>query len=262
MRSRATWVSLLLVGCLGLIFSARLYAVVTAENRKQIEEVRKELGKVKGLIAKKDLDEAARLVEDADHKLKQVAKDARIEENNKLISGLLKQVELHREAIAKRRGGGGAPAAGGGSVSFEKDVAPILVARCLRCHGDNNPRGNLRIDTFAGIVAGSGGAFVIPGKPQESLLVERIMATGDERMPKGGNPLTADEIKRITEWIKGGARFSGSNTTPLADLKAAPSVAKVDNTPIQINKATGDEKVSFSRDIAPWFVNLCLNCHG
>jgi hypothetical protein len=254
-------VSLLLAGCLGLTASDRLSAAVTAEQRRQIEEVKKELARVKGLIAKKDLDEAARLVEDADQKLKQVAKDAG-EENNRLITGLLKQVDQHRDAIAKKRGGGGAPAAGAGSISFERDVAPILVSRCLRCHGDDNARGNLRIDTFAGIVAGSGGALVVPGKPQESLMVERVTATGDERMPKGGNPLTADEIKKITEWIKGGAKFSGSNTTPLPDLKTTPATAKVDNTPIQINRATGNETVLFSRDIAPWFVNLCLNCHG
>ncbi len=261
MKSHAAWVNLLLVGCLGLTAAARLSAAVTAEQRKQIEEVKKELAKVKGLIAKKDLDQASRLVEDADQKLKQVAKEAG-EENNRLIAGLLKQVDQHRDAIAKKRGGGGAPAAGAGGVSFEGDVAPILVSRCLRCHGTDNARGNLRIDTFAGIIAGSGGALVVPGKPQESLMIERITATGEERMPKDQNPLSADEIRKISEWIKGGAKFNGSNTTPLIDLKTAPSAAKVDNTPIQINRATGNETVSFSRDIAPWFVNLCLNCHS
>jgi hypothetical protein len=262
MKSHSAWLSLLMVGCLGLIFSTRSFAVVTAEQRKQIEEVKKELAKVKGLLTKKDLDEASRIVEDADQKLKQVAKDAGIEESNKLVSGLLKQVEQHREAIAKKRGGGEAPAAGAAGVSFEKDVAPILASRCLGCHGDENARGDLRLDTFGGIIAGSGGALVVPGKPQESVLVERITATGDERMPKKGNPLTADEIKKITEWIKGGAKFNGSNTTPLADLKARTVEVKIDSTPARINKATGNETVSFSRDIAPWFVNLCLNCHG
>jgi hypothetical protein len=261
MKSHAAWVSVLFIGGLGLVLSAHSSAAVTAEHRKQIEDVKKELGKVKGLITRKDLDDAAKLVEDADQKLKQIAKDSG-DDNNKLITGLLKQVEQHRDAIAKKRGGGGA-AGGAGSTSFEKDVAPILVNRCLRCHGDDNPRANLRMDTFGGIIAGSsGGALVVPGKPQESLLVERITATGDARMPKGGNPLSADEIKKIADWIKGGAKFNGSNSTPLTDLKAAPSAAKVDNSPIQISKATGDEKVSFSRDIAPWFVNLCLNCHG
>ena len=240
MKSIAAWVSVLFIGGLGLAFSAHSFAAVNAEHRKQIEEVKKELGKVKGLIAKKDLDDAAKLVEDADQKLKQIAKDSG-DENNKLISGLLKQVDQHREAITKKRGGGAVGGAGG--TSFEKDVAPILVNRCLRCHGDDNPRANLRMDTFAGIIAGSGGgALVVPGKPQESLLVERITATGDARMPKGGNPLSADEIKKISEWIKGGAKFSGSNSTPLGDLKATPSAAKVDNTPIQISRATGDEK--------------------
>src|SRR5258708_5431249 len=92
MKSHAKWVSVLLVGSLGLWYSAGLFAAVTAEHRKQIDEVKKELAKVKGMIAKKDYDDAEKLLGDADQKLKQVVKEAGIDENNKLVASLLKQV--------------------------------------------------------------------------------------------------------------------------------------------------------------------------
>jgi hypothetical protein len=263
MKSHAAWVSALLVCSLGLCYVAGTSAAVTADHRKQIEEVKKELGKVKAMIAKKDYDDAEKLLAEADQKLKDVAKAAGVDESNKLVSGLLKQIEQEREKLAKKRGGGGGAPAAGPAATFEGDVAPILVARCLGCHGADNPRANLRMDTFAGIVqGGDSGSPVVPGKPKQSLIVQRISASGELRMPKGPNPLSADEIKKITSWVAGGAVFSGNNATPLADLKAAKPGVKVDNTPVQINKATGSESVSFTNDIAPWMSNLCVGCHS
>src|SRR5207302_4522163 len=67
---------------------------------------------------------------------------------------------------------------------------------------------------------------------------------------------------KITAWVAGGAKFSGNNSTPIAELKASEAGVRADASPVQIIKATGDEKVSFKRDIAPFMANLCLNCHG
>jgi cytochrome c553 len=240
-----------------LFYSSESSAAVTAEHRKQVDEVRKEVGKVKALIGKKDFDDAAKILDEAEQKLKQVAKDAGIEESDKLVAALLKQVEQQRAALAKKRGGG---AAGGGGA-FERDVAPILAARCLTCHGNDNPRANLRIDTFAGIIkGGDSGPLLVPNNPAESLLIQRISASGSERMPKRGNPLSADEIGKITAWIAAGAKFTGNNSTPLGDLKAEP--ARRDTTPLEIKKPTGNETVSFKDDIAPFMVNLCVGCHS
>ena len=57
MKPHATWVSVLLVGCLCLLYAAVSFAAVTADHRKQIDEVKKELGKVKAMIAKKDFEQ-------------------------------------------------------------------------------------------------------------------------------------------------------------------------------------------------------------
>lgn len=263
-KSPTAVISLVLSVALGLWLAAGSFAAVTGEHKKQLDEVKKDVGKVQGLITSKKYDEATKILEDAETKLKQIAKDAGIEEDNKLVAGVFKQIEQKREAIAKKRPGGGAAAgAGAAAVVFEKEVAPILAARCLNCHGERNPRANLRMDTFGGIVqGGANGPIVVPGKPRDSLLVLRLNATDDARMPKGGDPLTADEIKKITAWVAGGAKFTGDNSIPIGNLKAPEEVAKVDNTPVKIDKATGNETVSFTKDIAPWFVNLCLNCHS
>jgi cytochrome c553 len=254
----ALMLAVALASAMLLVNGSQCSAAVTAEHRKQVDEVRKEVGKVKALIGKKDFDDAARILDEAEQKLKQVAKDASIDENDKLVAVLLKQVEQQRAALAKKRGGG---AAGGGGA-FERDVAPILAARCLTCHGNDNPRANLRIDTFAGIIkGGDSGPLLVPNNPAESLLIQRISASGSERMPKRGNPLSADEIGKITAWIASGAKFTGNNSTPLGDLKAA-GPARRDTSPLEINKPAGNETVSFRDDIAPFMVNLCVGCHS
>ncbi|MBS0263495.1 MAG: hypothetical protein JSS02_16260 [Planctomycetes bacterium] len=261
MNKLAMVAGLLAIWVTGWSHACRLEAAITPEHRKQIADVTKETTKAAGHISRKEYDEAEKLLNDAEQKLKQIAKEADVKETDKLIAGPLKKIAQAREQVERKRPGG-TPGAGGGA--FERDVAPVLVARCLNCHGNDNPRGNLQITTFAGIVrGGDSGAFVVPGKPDESSLIARINATGEQRMPKGGAALSDEQIKKITDWVASGAKFSGSNTTPLNQLKApGDATAKTDNVPIQINKPTGSETVSFSKDIAPFMVNLCLNCHS
>jgi mono/diheme cytochrome c family protein len=270
MKSNAVWFSLLVIASLGLCFSAGSNAAVTSEHKKQIDEAKKEVGKAKTLIIKKEFDEATKLLSEAEQKLKHVAKDAGIEEDSKLLAGVFKQIKDNQDLLAKKRPAPAAAAGAGGGTGadvFEKDVAPILTARCLGCHGANDPKGGLRIDTFAGIVqGGDSGGLVAPGKPAASLLVQRLTAGGTDRMPKNGRPLAADEVKKISDWIASGAKFTGNNATPITELKAAGSAAagasQAFTGAIQINKPTGTETVSFKNDIAPFMVNLCLNCHS
>lgn len=239
-----------------VFFAGSLFAALTAEHKKELAEVKKELGKVTGLISKKKEDEAEKLLDESEQKLKKIASEAQIPETDRAIAPLLKQIELKKQGLAKRKGGG-APAAGG--VSFAKDVAPIFTARCLGCHGDNNPRGGLNLSTFAGLRQGGGsGVLLQPGVPAQSLLCQKVSATGRGKMPPNGDPLTAEQIQTIALWITQGAKFDGMDeTTPLASL--AP---KKDDKPVDIAKATGGEKVSFVNDIAPFMSNLCVNCHS
>ena len=100
-------------------------------------------------------------------------------------------------------------------VDFDRDVEPILKAHCVQCHGDN---GAARLDlrTQQSILKGGvSGPTVVPGKPDESLLVKRILGSdGNERMPMGFAPLNDKDTGAIKAWIAEGAR-------PGANLPAA-----------------------------------------
>lgn len=87
---------------------------------------------------------------------------------------------------------------------FQKKVAPLLEARCLRCHGEK-AEGGLSLASAEKLAAGGdSGPVVEPGKPEESLLLQ---AVGGEKpsMPKGGKPLSADEVAVLRRWIEQGA---------------------------------------------------------
>ena len=88
---------------------------------------------------------------------------------------------------------------------YETDIQPLLVARCGRCHANGKQKGKLDLGSLAGIQRGSeSGAVVVPGKPKMSLLVE-VLSEGT-MPPDGKNRPTRDEVARITDWVRQGAR--------------------------------------------------------
>ena len=101
------------------------------------------------------------------------------------------------------------------AVDFNRDVRPILSNRCLACHGpdDGQREAGLRLDdpTSATTKLESGQTAIVPGKPAESQLLQRIHSTdNDLRMPppEFGQPLTAAEQQILERWIAGGAQFA------------------------------------------------------
>ena len=96
-------------------------------------------------------------------------------------------------------------------ISFRNDVAPILVANCVGCHGQGRPgltRGKLDLTSFARLMQGTPKEKVIePGKPDESHLVLRVKGEETPQMPQGGNNngLSGAAIGKIEQWIKAGA---------------------------------------------------------
>ncbi|MFM2092470.1 MAG: hypothetical protein RLZZ127_2959 [Planctomycetota bacterium] len=101
-----------------------------------------------------------------------------------------------------------AAAAGAADAVTYAQVAPILEARCVHCHGADKVKAGLRLDSHAAILAGGrGGAAVVAGNPDGSpLLVLAAKPVGDEeRMPPKGDPMTADELALVRAWILAGA---------------------------------------------------------
>jgi len=91
--------------------------------------------------------------------------------------------------------------------SFREHVAPILTRHCLRCHEGKRAKGGLDLSTAKGVLAGAeGAAVVVPGKPEESRLIEAVSGEHPE-MPKNGKPLSTQEIRTLRVWVAGGARW-------------------------------------------------------
>lgn len=93
-------------------------------------------------------------------------------------------------------------------VDYVQDIKPILSRRCYSCHGTLKQKNDLRLDTAAlAIKGGSGGAAIVPGKSDQSLLIDAVTgAEGVKKMPPEGEPLTAEQIAALRAWIDQGAK--------------------------------------------------------
>lgn len=98
-------------------------------------------------------------------------------------------------------------------VSFEREVAPLLVARCLDCHSGEKPSGGLDLTTSTGLARGSKSGEVIErGDPASSLLVE---AVAEGRMPpKKADRLARSEVALLERWVREGAKWPGGTLRP------------------------------------------------
>lgn len=84
-------------------------------------------------------------------------------------------------------------------------VEPLLQDRCSSCHEPNDKKGGLDVTTFAAMRAGGGsGKTITPGEPEQSRLY--LMVTMQERpfMPKGEDPLPAEQQQLLRTWIEQG----------------------------------------------------------
>jgi hypothetical protein len=64
------------------------------------------------------------------------------------------------------------PAAEKKELTYAKDIKPILQASCLRCHGQQRPKGDLRLDNLEGVLqGGKDGKVVVAGDSKHSALV-------------------------------------------------------------------------------------------
>ncbi len=99
-------------------------------------------------------------------------------------------------------------AAHGQSVSFDRDVLPLLQAKCFRCHNGQRAEGGLRLDRRDSVLkGGDSGRILISGNAADSLLLERIKSSDESlRMPQEAAQLSAAETGTIARWIEQGIR--------------------------------------------------------
>ncbi|MBL9124224.1 MAG: DUF1553 domain-containing protein [Planctomycetaceae bacterium] len=97
---------------------------------------------------------------------------------------------------------------------FEKEIRPLLVERCWKCHSAAKQQGNLRLDSRAGVLAGGDlGSAASPGDADASLLVEVVGYAGDIRMPPSGK-LSEREVAAIQRWVREGLPWPQDRAVP------------------------------------------------
>jgi hypothetical protein len=125
-------------------------------------------------------------------------------------------------------------------LTFERDIRSLFQAKCCRCHGQKPRKADLDLSTPAGIQKGSeSGPVIIPGKPDDSLLYDKIH---NGSMPPGKKDrLSAAEVAMVRRWIAGGADLGlGHGAKTDAALLPAPT----------------------QHDVLPILLRRCTACHG
>ncbi len=107
-------------------------------------------------------------------------------------------------------------------VDYLTEIKPLLAQRCASCHGAETQKSGFRVDSAAALIQGGDtGEAIVPGKPDESLLVHAITGTnGVTKMPPKDPRLTEAEINLLKRWIEQGAK------APADDAPPAPAVIK------------------------------------
>ena len=89
---------------------------------------------------------------------------------------------------------------------FESKIRPLLVARCVECHGEKKQKGGLRLDSRAAWQAGGDtGKAIVPGKADESLLVKAVRYGDKDLAMPPKKALPPEEVAALVEWVQQGA---------------------------------------------------------
>jgi hypothetical protein len=265
---------------LGLLLSAPAAAAPTAEQRAEILALGTLLTKAGNQYKESKFKDSGETIKEVQTRLEKLfdAADqqtlAQLEPLHKRLTQAhsLLEVEgitlpklkaLPDKATAKpaaKPGAKGAEKNSSTSVSFARDVAPILNSRCGGCHV-RNARGRFSMATYEALMKGPAmsGKVIFPSDVKGSVLIEKIQ---DKEMPPNGMGIPDGELAMLKKWIEDGAKFDGKDPaaqiTTLFVATNQPATAPA----ITVQKATGKETVSFAKDIAPLLSANCLGCHG
>src|SRR5262245_56152004 len=99
---------------------------------------------------------------------------------------------------------------------FEGRIRPVLANHCYACHTESK-LGGLRVDSRVALLeGGKSGPAIVPGRPDESLLIKAVKHTDPRlKMPMGGARLSDNAIADLRYWIQAMAAF-----WPAAESKA------------------------------------------
>ena len=105
---------------------------------------------------------------------------------------------------------------------FEKQVRPVLNEHCVKCHGPEKQKADLRLDSRAALIKGADtGPVVVLGKPEQSSLIRSIQHTGDSKMPEKAEKLGEAQIAAMAEWVRMGAPWPTGDAPALNAIELA-----------------------------------------
>lgn len=109
---------------------------------------------------------------------------------------------------------------------FREQVQPILETHCFECHGFGNRKGGLQLTSRDNLLdGGDSGSAAVPGRPDDSLIIQAVHYDGLEMPPSGR--LQKESIALLEQWIKEGAHWpkntklkgAGADAAQLASLQ-------------------------------------------
>ena len=96
---------------------------------------------------------------------------------------------------------------------FENKIRPILSDACYGCHSEarNKSKGGLHLDSREAMLRGGDtGPTLVPGHPEQSLLITAVRYQAEDLQMPPDDPLSPEQIRHFETWIKNGALFPPS----------------------------------------------------
>jgi hypothetical protein len=105
---------------------------------------------------------------------------------------------------------------------FEKDIRPLLIDRCHKCHGDApQPKGKLRLTSRQAVLdGGESGPAAVPGDASKSLLIAAVKHDGLE-MPPEEEPLPPLAVAKLESWVQRGLPWPATDPQVLERARHA-----------------------------------------
>lgn len=124
---------------------------------------------------------------------------------------------------------------------FESQVRPLLVAKCYSCHGAQEQKGGIRLDSAAAFRQGGDfGPIVSADAPDRSRLVMAIRRTGDVKMPPE-EPLSTSEVELLIRWVRAGAVWPNYDELPDKGTKQS----RTQQTEVSLTASFSDKEKAF-----------------
>jgi len=134
-------------------------------------------------------------------------------------------------------------------IDFQKEIAPILLQRCVDCHGPKKHEGKLQLDRRAHLFHGEQDKWVVkPGDVDGSELLRRVQlpAGDDDAMPAEGQPLSPPQIELLKRWVAGGADWPAEADALFEKAEAAVAT----RSDFALPRLTGAQKTAIEAALA------------